>query len=53
MRVVAKDGSELSPAAPRSIRKMVSTGVAVIKKGAEGSHFVQLNREVGGAIPHD
>lgn len=52
LRVVARDGAELSPATPRAIRKMVETGAATIATDESGKRYAQMQREVGRTVPH-
>lgn len=51
IRVIAMNGAELSPASPKTIRKMLETGAAYIKDVA-GVKVAQMKREVGGVVPH-
>jgi len=51
-KVVAVDGTVLSPALPKSIRRMLATGVAVMRTDDAGVRFAQLRRKVGDVVPH-
>ena len=52
IKVVSIDGKELSSAVPQKIRKMISSGAAVIKRDPSGAVYAQMKREVGMTIPH-
>jgi len=52
VRVIANDGTELSPAKPQRVRRMLETGVATFALDEAGVRVLRMKREVGRVVPH-
>lgn len=52
VRVIAIDGTELSPAKPQRVRRMLESGVASFAFDDSGARVLQMKREVGRVVPH-